>query len=271
MRCQLIVSTFLVGSFSLACAQTGLLVTRAEDPSRYTTTLSNTNVLNFDTQPHNGSNFNAGWYYPTSGTGVYTWSTPTTTIGTLDRFYIKGGDQYGGAGIAASRYIVQSEREIWGGVTSNTLTLATPSAYFGLWWSAGDGNNKMTFKNGSTTVAEFTTASLLDGLPSGYYGNPRNRSLNPTEAYAFLNFFGEGTTTWDSITFTNTGSVTGFESDNWTTRVEKWGDLPDEEGPPPGVPLVEVNVTTVTVIPEPTSLFLSVGALGCMLLRRKRP
>lgn len=253
---------------SLASSHAALLVTRAEDSTRYTTSLGSTNVLNFDTQPNNGAAFNSGWHYPTSGT-LYTWSTPTATIGTLDNFYVKSGDQYGGDGATTpSKYIVQSVRPDLGGVTQNTLNLAEDSAYFGLWWSAGDGNNQMTFRLNGEIVAQFTTASLLGVLPAEYYGNPRSEQ-NTGEAYAFLNFFGQDGTTWDSISFTNVAS-TGFESDNWTTRTTAWGKIPGEDGPPPGVPVLEVTVTTVTVVPEPSSLLIGMAALGLGVMRRKR-
>jgi hypothetical protein len=263
-------------TIALACAlavvvasksnASGVLLTYAEDPGRQISTLDNTSFINFDNLTANAKSSNVAW---TDG---------ATPVGTYDNAYILPTDQYGGAG-GAGKYIVQSNT--LGGVnhvSTTTLTLNTPSAYFGLWWSAGDPANKMTFSLNGSLVASFTTATLVSALPNTYKGNP-NPPLgrNPNEKYAFFNIFGEGGTTWDTISFTNLAG-SGFESDNHTTRVDPWGapGQPGETGPEPGIAVAHVDGTTVTpivaAVPETSTWvmgFLALGAVG-FLARRKR-
>ncbi|MGL5016499.1 MAG: Npun_F0296 family exosortase-dependent surface protein, partial [Luteolibacter sp.] len=84
---------------------------------------------------------------------------------------------------------------------------------------------------------------LMEPLPAEYDGNPLNRTVNRNEPYAFINFFGDATTTWDRIVFSNDGS-SGFESDNYTTRVAAWD--PAVDGAISGVVVAEVTGTTTT-------------------------
>ena len=80
---------------------------------------------------------------------------------------------------------------------TTTLTLNTPSSYFGLWWSAGDATNRLQFFNGSDLVADFTTATLLTVLPDTYRGMPSGAfaGQNIGEKYAFFNVYGDPGTT----------------------------------------------------------------------------
>ncbi len=65
--------------------------------------------------------------------------------------------------------------------SSYLLTLDAPAGYFGFWWSAGDGNNKVTVNMADGTSQVFTTQSILDsgavlGTPGsggqdGHFGN----------------------------------------------------------------------------------------------------
>ncbi|WP_075087124.1 hypothetical protein [Verrucomicrobium spinosum] len=126
-------------------------------------------------------------------------------------------------------------------VNQSTLTFDTASAYFGMWWSAGDAQNVLTFYLGDSIVSKFTTGSLLSMLPGEYDGNPRNKTLNAGEPYAFINFFGDASTSWDRVVLSNTAG-SGFESDNYTSRVAAWDPLAD--GALPGVVVAEVSGTT---------------------------
>ena len=168
------------------------------------------------------------------------------TQGTFDQLYVKGTDVYGGAVDAAnpkgSQYSLQGAGTE---VLSSTLTLDKSSSYFGMWWSAGDPNNKLEFYEGSKLVASFTTASLMGLLPDTYYGNPKDRSMDRSEAFGFINFFGDPTTTWDKVVLSN-NNYSGFESDNYTTRVTAWNPLVD--GVLPGVPVALVNGSTTTKV-----------------------
>ncbi|MHC5829595.1 MAG: Npun_F0296 family exosortase-dependent surface protein, partial [Nostoc sp.] len=93
--------------------------------------LVNAHVQNFDAQT-------AGY----SATGFQ--SNDGTTIGSYKNTLIVNADQYGGAGGANKYFDVDTSRS-QNGQTVSTLNLANPESYFGLWWSAGDANNVLTF------------------------------------------------------------------------------------------------------------------------------
>jgi hypothetical protein len=215
-------------SLSLSPAlHAAVIVTYAESPTATNSSLSGTSVLTFNTMAL-GRSTNVAW----------------NGVGTFDQLYIKNADSYGGAADAANpngtRYSVQGAGT---SVSSSTLSLNASSGYFGMWWSAGDVKNVLDFYSGNTLVAQFTTASLMDPLPATYDGNPRNRLLDRNEPFAFLNFFADATTSWDRVVLRNSGS-SGFESDNYTSRVAAWNPLVD--GALPGVPVAIVSGTTST-------------------------
>ncbi|MBK1815814.1 hypothetical protein JIN84_09310 [Luteolibacter yonseiensis] len=246
-----------LSGFLSAASHGALVVSYAEDSNDFNSKLSNTTVFDFNGLAA-GKRSNVAW---TSG---------GNTIGTYDQLWIKGADQYGGAGNPnGSNYSAIGAR--W--VPTTTLTFNEPHAYFGFWWSAGDANNVLSFYNGSTLTAQFTTSTLLNALAGSpeYKGSPVTKYLNQNaaESYAFINFFGAGGTTWNKIVFSNLGT-SGFENDNHTDRVLPWGSYPQEVGKPyPGKVIASVNGTNVTMIPEPGAALLSVlGALTC--LRRRR-
>ena len=218
----------LTGTLS---ANAGVIITYAEDPNAYNSSLKDTQVFDFNSLK----------------TGTQR-NVERDGVGTFDKLYISKTDVYGGAPDAknpnGSRYSLQGAGS---GVLASTLKLETPSSYFGMWWSAGDPHNVLEFYNGDTLIGRFTTASLMDPLPSEYDGNPMNRKLNSGEPYGFINFFGDEKTAWDRIVMTNDAS-SGFESDNYTTRVDAWDPLTD--GKLPGVPVVIVDGKTTTNVDE---------------------
>jgi len=241
-------------------AHAALMVTYAESPSIYNSTLPGTTVFTFD-------NGQTPWGSKSSNV---VWTSGGTTIGTYDNVYVKGADAYGGAGPSGSGYIVQSTTV--GGASAvpvTTLTLNGDYAYFGFWWSAGDGNNVITFSENGSVVAQFTTATLLDKIANdaAYKGNPRTHA-NTGESYAYINFFGLEGTAWNSITFSNTTSTTGFESDNHTVRKAPYN--PTTDGPMPGIPLAIITGTTVTEVPEPGVSAFAVVLAGVLFARRRR-
>ena len=220
------------------------LVTISESPTTFTSSLSGTSTYDFNSLK-TGVNKNVGW----------------SSVGTFDQLYVIPADQYGGAPSATqpkgSNYSVQG---IGSPVKATTLTLNTPSSYFGFFWSAGDASNMLQFYKGNTLVGEFTTKSLLSNLPADYYGNPINRAQNKGEPYAFINFYADQSTQWDKIVLTNSSS-SGFESDNYTSRVQAWTAKAD--GAITGRPVVLVDgtkVTTLSKIPEKWSLSSSAPA-----------
>ena len=206
-----------------------VIITYAEDPTANLSSLSGTQVFDFNNITI-GKRSNVSW----------------EGVGSFDQLYVKGADAYGGAADAlnpkGSLYSLQGAGS---GVLASTLNLDSESSYFGMWWSAGDARNVLEFYNGDTLMGRFTTSSLMEPLPSSYDGNPINRSINGGEPYGFINFFGDEATAWDRIVLTNDGS-SGFESDNYTTRVKAWNPLVD--GALPGVPVAIVSGKTTTSV-----------------------
>lgn len=145
------------------------------------------------------------------------------SIGSYNSGLIENPDAFGGAGGKGEYFDVDTNRS-GANQTSSTLTFTNPERYFGLWWSAGDANNVLSFysKNSSGVeqlVQQLTTGDVVNyikGLPNSqkYYGNPNN-GQDGGEPFAFLNFYANTGVTFDQIVFSNIGG-TGFESDNHT-------------------------------------------------------
>ena len=198
-----------------------IVVTVAEVPGAVKSSLSHTAVINFSSLATKGISAYSNLTWTDSALG---------TVGTIDQVFLQKAGQFGGATYPGGYYPVQSHPG--GGVggtnaiPSTTLTFNAPSSYFGIWWSAGDKTNTLTFYNGNTQIAQYTTASFLGLLPHSYYGNPVNAKADPLEPFAFLNFFAVGTQ-FTKVVFSNMGP-TGFESDNWTYRTHPFGYYPGE-------------------------------------------
>ena len=107
---------------TIAPASAAVMITYAEQPDSVNSTLSNTQVFDFNTMAV-GKNTKVSW----------------NDVGSFDQLNIKNVDAYGGAVDAkhpdGSRYSVQGAGT---SVLSTTLTLSKDSSYFGMWWSAGD-------------------------------------------------------------------------------------------------------------------------------------
>lgn len=221
-----------------ARADYNMVLTAAEDPGATNSSLADTTVETFN-------EFNLG------GQPVADFTNAVTSIGTYDLLTVRTADQYGGAADAShasgSQYAVTSTSSKLGGIPATTLTFNQPSAYFGLWWSAGDDANVLTFYNGSTEVAQFTTASLVNLLPLAYNGNPTPGAVTQNgakddngEKFAFINFYAVGGTAFTSVKFSNIGT-SGFENDNNTLRVAAYGSDPNDTSTTlPGLPIEEV-------------------------------
>jgi hypothetical protein len=210
--------------------QGSVVVTYAENPNQQTTSLTGTQTFNFNNLSI-GLNTDVNW----------------AGVGSFDQLYVVGANQYGGAADAThpqgTRYAVDG---LGGTISQTTLSLNQGVGYFGMYWSAGDQNNVLSFYNGDALVAQYTTASLDAALGSSYLGNPNNRNSDKTEPFAFLNFYGSNGTTWDKIVLTNT-VATGFEADNFTVRQNSYTEYTD--GPVlPGTPVARVSGTETTVV-----------------------
>ncbi len=120
-----------------------------------------------------------------------------------------GADQYGGAG-GTGTYAET--------FTGYTLTINPSVNYFGLWFSALDAGNQLSFYRGSSLIYSFTPTDFLNLVGScpgtGFCGNPNTnfKGANNTQQYAYLNFY-DPANTFDRIVFSQTGGG-GFESDN---------------------------------------------------------
>jgi hypothetical protein len=130
------------------------------------------------TQPTIFQSFNGNSYGTGNLSGSYSWIFDGNAIGTFSStgsVAVSAQDQYGGsqsamdAGTGGLQYL-----QIYGGTLE--LDLNTPQGYFGFWWSAADGANKVDITTEDGHVYDFTTSGLLDALPrdinSQYYGNP---------------------------------------------------------------------------------------------------
>lgn len=215
-----------------------MIITAREGAGAESSTMPNTYQETFDNLP-TGVNNNVSW----SG------------VGTFDTVNIKNADVYGGA--AGSKYAVEG----LGVVNKTTLTLNSPSSYFGLWWSAGDAANVLNFYNSGNLVGSFTTANLINLLPNSYKGNPDTalwyQGQNSGEKYGFINFIADKNTTWDKIEFTNSGG-SGFEADNYTSRVGAWS--PSVDGSLPGTPYLRLKDGVYTAISSLPANFQVPGA-----------
>ena len=154
-------------------------------------------------------------------TGQY--SSLTSVLGTFTavgggNFSIVAADAYGGAG-GTGNYIAIGAQA--GSTSPVQLTLTGPQAYFGIWVSAADQFNQMSFYSGNQLVGSYDAPAglaALNKLPNAgqYYGNPNN-GADKSEPFGYLNFTGTNGTTFTSIVLANSGTTaTGFESDNWT-------------------------------------------------------
>ena len=210
-------------------AQSGILVsdtiaTAAENPGIFNSTLSGTSVEDF-------SGMKAGVYQNVDWTGV----------GNISDLSLVNDNEYGGVP-GTKTYSVESASASLGGQKNTTINLKQNSSYFGMYWSAGDAANTLSFYNGKTLVGSFSTASLMDKLPKGYDGNPNPLNLHqdPNEPFGFVNFSGLNGTSWNQIVLTDTAS-SGFESDDWTSRQQSWNPVTD--GALPGTAISLVTTT----------------------------
>jgi len=227
----------LLATLAASQTQATVIVTYAEDPGLMEKSFikGDVSIFNFNSLQTNTKLTDVQW----------------AGVGSFDKLYVLNADQYGGAN--NSRYSVQG---VSSGVNQTTLTLTNESSYFGLWWSAGDASNVMDFyaKDGSL-LAEFTTANLINALPDTYKGNPNTGSFNGMDAhenFAFINFFATPGSAWSTIVFRNS-SNSGFEADNYSSRVAVYD--PVNDGPMPGVVFEAINGKEEVAIhvPEPTA------------------
>jgi len=178
-------------------------------------------------------------------------------VASIDQVSLVPNDQYGGIPTTGA-YPVESISASRGSIDQTTITLNHSSSYFGLEWSAADAPNSISFYNSQgSLVAALNTATIFKQIPAGwpspYEGNPNPAFLGGDygEQFAFLNFIGAQGTTWDKIVLSNNNNGSGFETDNWTSRIHGWNPVVD--GALPGTPVVQVlngAVTQITKLPS---------------------
>jgi hypothetical protein len=186
---------------------------------------------------------------PLGNGGTTTTFGGSTITGTYSGdFAVTAASQYGGAGGTGN---FMDTTTPGGQPGSYTLSLSAQVNYFGLWFSALDAGNSLSFYDGSTLVDTFNAssyASLVGNCPNAYCGNPNATFMGDDsgQQYAYLNFL-DTTGTFNTIVFTESPAVGQFESDNQA---------------------IAQNVTTIpgtplTATPEPSTLMLfGTGILG---------
>jgi len=208
-----------------------------------------------------------------------TWAVGTITgVCNISSVLTWGGSSVGATstspsvGGVGSNYATTANNE-----DSFTLTLAAPSKYVGLYWTAGSPSNKISFFDGNKKIIELTTASIMELLGTApvdaadwlsiandpaaviasgeaatkykrayYFGNPRAYSANPptqmstvsgVDPWTYLHLFASGTVEFDSIQF----SGGGFEFDNLV--VSKSAKTPPASLAPAGFINAEHTIT----------------------------
>ena len=201
-----------------------LLALTATSAQAFTVTIENPTIQN---KPTGNELFVVDFNdLTTDTTDSFTKSSASSSYTYGSDLIIRAADQHGGAedeqGIA-SQHIESTTKP-----GTHTITIDQPQKYFGLWWSAGDSSNVLTFLKNGEVVATFNTQDVINKLaelPNGsdYYCNPTNQfnGLVCSETYAFLNFFFEGNEDYDEVRLQAANSIGNFESDNHTFSVQE--------------------------------------------------
>ena len=173
---------------------------------------------------------------PTDGS-VATVNTNFPVIGVFGNFtgaQILPADQYTGAGGVGNGVAVRNTGDL-----DITLT-GRPLNYFGVWASALDGANTVTFYKGARQIDSINLTAFP--LSAAYAGNPSGpfAGQNSSEKYAFFNIAVSGG--YDRAVLSQNGGG-GFELD---------------------------NITVGTTVPEPASWALMVAGFGLVGIAQRR-
>ena len=139
-----------------------------------------------------------------------------------------------------------------------TISINPSANYFGLWFSALDSGNQLSFYRDNTLLYTFAPTDfmrLVGACPgTAFCGNPNaSQAGNNGQQYAYLNFY-DSNGTFNKIVFSESGGG-GFESDNHAVALLT--------STPAGTPLTTPEPSTAAVL----GLVLTGGGL---VYRRKR-
>ncbi len=220
-------------------------------------------------------NFSSG---PNWANGLYP-ANRTRKIGTFQlspqsALRIQNSNQYGGAD-NGGRYAAFGAQTGTAGAIS--LNLASPTTFFGMWWSAIDAFNGVSLYDGDTLLMRIGGSDVISLLgvatltaqngtiyqTSSYLGKPgTNPRQNAGEYYAYVMFQASGLT-FNRVIFDNSGTTgTGFEMDNLQTRSGSFV-----------IPGTTVLLTQqqITAVPEPgVWLPACAGLAACLWWRRRK-
>ncbi len=225
----------------------GLVASTLFPVQSYADTFS-VNYLAAGAQTSSASNhvntFESGTFNPVTGTTTFSGSGITGTYS--GSYSVMPANVYGGAG-GSGNYIATAG--------TYSLTLSSAVNYFGLWFSALDQGNQLSFYNGNTLLYTFTPAAYqsLIGTCNGsnaYCGNPNAafQGQDSGEQFAFLNLY-DSNGSFNKIVFTESPAAGAFESDNHTIGT-----------------LSSAPLGTAIVTPEPPSLLLALTGIGVIFL-----
>lgn len=205
---------------------------------------------------------------PVSGAAVENFDSgmPGNAIGTYTSLpgivTTPSAGAFGGAG-GAGHYLNVTDGSVSIALNAGA---ATSYSYFGLYVSAADTDNIVSFFRTDAPVFTFRVEDLLNanvlsgqsGTTGGHFGNPDSPFVgqNNTQAYVFLNFYADGVAgQFDRVELSEPG-VGGFESDNHTASATMFV-------------FGEQFGTQFTPVPEPAGL-LALAALALGVARRLR-
>jgi hypothetical protein len=211
--------------------------------------------------------------------GTYT-TDRTRSIGTFDlspanALQIVNYNQYGGAGNSGRYGAIGAQSGTSGAIT---LNLASPTTFFGMWWSAIDPYNGVSLYDNNTflmrisggdMIALFNASNTLTAQNgtqyqrTAYLGKPgTNPRQNTGEYYAYTMFYASGLT-FNRVVLDNSGTTsTGFEFDNFQTRSGTF-QIPGST--------VLLTQYQITAVPEPSVWIpAGLGLAGAAWWRKRR-
>jgi hypothetical protein len=176
-------------------------------------------------------------------------STFSDTVGAVTFNYsgvdVRGTDAYGGAG--NSTYAATYNGIFPGDGAGYALSVTSTNVinYFGLYVSASDSSNTLTFLKNGATIATYNMGAIRDAIGGTDQDN------------FFANFYFTQGETYDEVLFSQPASGHGFESDNHTVGTFAF-------------PLTGTYVSGA--VPEPATwgmMLVGFGAMGATMRRRR--